>query len=83
MRSEVAGDVISGMALKYVVTDVPVSFGDSRLYSGQIIQFFVRPDIYGHVLHTFVQYLIEFWSRAEEASDIISGRFVFDKCKIL
>ena len=36
-RPEAAGDVISGMALEYVGTDVPVTFADYRLKSGRII----------------------------------------------
>ena len=39
-----AGGVISGMALDYVGTDVPASYGDSRLNSGRIIRLFVWPD---------------------------------------
>ena len=39
-RSEVAGDVTSGVALDYVGMDVQVKFGDFRLSSGRIIQLF-------------------------------------------
>ena len=41
-RSEAAGDVISGMTLDYVGTDVSASLGDCRLNSARIIQLFVR-----------------------------------------
>ena len=74
---EAAGDVISGMALDYVGTDVPASFGDSWLTSGKPIRLLVQPD-------TFVQYLITFCSRPEADGDVISsafvGPFVLDKC---
>ena len=43
-RSETASDVISGVALYYVGTDVAARFGDSRLNNGRIIALFVRPD---------------------------------------
>ena len=36
-RSEVAGDVISGLAVDYVGTDVRATFGESGLNSGRII----------------------------------------------
>ena len=39
-RPEATGDVISGPAVDHVGTDVPVSFGDSKL----IIRLFVWPD---------------------------------------
>ena len=44
MRSEVAGDVISGVAVEYVVMDVRATFGESALNSGRIIWLFGRPD---------------------------------------
>ena len=51
-RTEAAGHVISDMALEYVVTDVPVSFGNSRLNSGRIIRLFVQPDPYCALLRS-------------------------------
>ena len=42
-RPEVAGDVISGVALGYVSMDVRAKLGDSRLNNGRIIQLFVKP----------------------------------------
>ena len=36
-RSEVAGDVISGVAEEYVGMDVGATFGESGLNSGRII----------------------------------------------
>ena len=53
--------------------DVPVNFGDSRLKSGRIIRLFVR---LSPILGTFVQYLIAFCSRLEEAIDAISDIFI-------
>ena len=43
-RPEASGDVISGVAVEYVGTDVHGSFGDYRLNGGRIIRLFVRPD---------------------------------------
>ena len=44
-RPEAACDVISGIALDHVGTDVPAGFGDSRLNSvAESIRFIVRPD---------------------------------------
>ena len=43
-RPEACGDVISGMVLDYVGTDVPAGLGDSRLNSGRNIRLFGRPD---------------------------------------
>ena len=43
-RSEVAGDVISGVAVDYVGMDVRATFGESGLNSGRIILLFGRPD---------------------------------------
>ena len=71
-RPEAGGDIISGMALDYVGTDVPAGFDDSRLNSGRIIRLCPA----GPVLRTFVEYLITFYSRPEAASDVISGMFV-------
>ena len=73
-RSEVAGDVISGVAVDYVGMDVRATFGESGLNSGRIILLFGRP----HPFHAslFVQYLIAFCSRPETTSDIISRRFM-------
>ena len=42
-RSEVAGDVISGVAVESVGMDVRVTFGESVLNSGQIILFTLWP----------------------------------------
>ena len=70
---EAAGDVISGKALDNVGTDDPAGFGDSRSNTGRII-FHSFPT--GHVLRTFVQYLITCCSRPEEAGDIICSKFV-------
>ena len=41
-RSEVAGDVISGVAVDYVGMDVCTTFGESGLNSDRIILLFVR-----------------------------------------
>ena len=41
-RPEAGGDVISGVTLDYVGTDVPAGLGDSRLNSGRTIRLFVR-----------------------------------------
>ena len=52
--------------------DVGVKCGDSRLNSGRIIRLIadrIR-------LHTFVQYLIAFYSRQKAASDVTSGVLV-------
>ena len=74
-RSEVAGDIISSVAVYYVGRDVRATFGEPRLNSGRIILLFfllARP-----VLRiTFVQYLIAFCSQPEATSDVISGVFV-------
>ena len=43
-RPEADSDVVSGVALDYVATDVHAGFGDSRLNSGRIIELFVRQD---------------------------------------
>ena len=67
-RPEAAGDVISGMALDYVSTVVPASFGDSGLNIGLCLA--------GPVLCTFMQYLNKFCSRLELASDVVSSMFV-------
>ena len=68
---EVADDVISGLAVAVdlVGIDISVKFDNSMLNSGQIIQLFAGRTC----LHTFVQYLIAFFSRPEAASDIMSG----------
>ena len=36
-RPEVAGEVVSGVAIEYVVMDVRATFGESGLNSGRII----------------------------------------------
>ena len=78
-RPEGADDVISGVALEYVVTDVSASFGDYKLNIGRIIRSPAGP-----VLCTFVQYLVTFCSRPEATGDFISGwlvgPIVLDKC---
>ena len=43
-HSEVAGDVISGVAVEYVGMDVSATFSESGLNSGRIILLFGRPD---------------------------------------
>ena len=43
-RTEVADDVISGVAVDWVVVDVLAKFGDSRLSNGRIIRLLCRPD---------------------------------------
>ena len=43
-RLEVAGDVISGVAVDYVGMNVRASFGETGLNSGRIILIFGRPD---------------------------------------
>ena len=43
-RSEVAGDVISGVAVDYVGMDVRATFGESGLKNDGIIGLFGRPD---------------------------------------
>ena len=52
-QPEAGGDVISGMALDYVGTDIPASFGDSWLNSGQIIRLFVWPERFAHFCAVF------------------------------
>ena len=42
-RSEVAGDVISSVAVEYIGMDVRVTFGESGLNSGRIIGLFEGP----------------------------------------
>ena len=49
-RSEVADDVISGVALDCVGVDVRATFGESRLNSGRIILLFCRPDLFNCLL---------------------------------
>ena len=41
-RSEVAGDIMSGLAIDYVGVDVRTIFGESALNSGRIIWLFGR-----------------------------------------
>ena len=43
-RSEVAGDVISSVAIEYVGMDIHVKFCDSRLNNGQTIRLFGQLD---------------------------------------
>ena len=51
--SEVADDVISGVAVDYVGMDVRAIFGESWLYSGRIIWLFGQPDpFYASLLST-------------------------------
>ena len=45
-RSEVAGDVMSGVAVDHVGVDVRSTIGESGLNSGRIILLFSRPDPY-------------------------------------
>ena len=72
-RSQGAGDAISGVVVEQFGLDLRATFGISGLYNGRIIWLWpTRP-----VLRiTFVQYLIAFYSRQEETSDVISGSFV-------
>ena len=68
-RLEVAGDVISGVALDDVSMDVSAIFCDSRLNSGQIIRLWPAQP-------AFMHYLIAICNQPEAASDVISGMFV-------
>ena len=72
-RPEVAGDVITGVALKQVGMDVRGKFCDSMLNSSRNYST-LSPA--GPVLHTFMRYLDAFYSRPEAANDVISGSFV-------
>ena len=60
------------MALDYVGTDVPASFGDSFK---QLSNYSTTCSA-GPVLRTVEQYLMAFCSRPKAASDVVSGRFV-------
>ena len=75
-RSEVAGDVISGLA---VGMGICTTFVESGVNSGRII-WQARPVL----PTTFVQYLIAFYSRPEATSDAISssnaGQVDMDVC---
>ena len=67
-QSEVAGAVLSGVAVHYVDMNVRSPFDEYGLNSGRII---------GPVLRiTIIQYLIVICSRPEETSIVISSRFV-------
>ena len=72
-RLEAADDVMFGVAEQQTGVDVRAKFGDSPLNSGRIIRFFVPAT---PVLRTFMQYLIAFCRRPEQAGDVISGIFV-------
>ena len=71
-RPKAAGDVMSGVAVDYVGMDVNIKVGDSTLNRGLIIRLFADRTR----LRNLMQYLTEFCSREEAASDVISGRFV-------
>ena len=50
--SEVAGDVMSGVAVDQVGVDVRATSGESRLNSGQIIRVFGQPDSFCALLRS-------------------------------
>ena len=81
-RPDVAGDVISGVAVACVGIVIRAKFCHSTLNKGRIIRLCPSTP----VLHAFVQYLllVAFCSRLDAASDVISGGFVRpivpDKC---
>ena len=49
---EVAGEVISGVAVELVGADASAKCGDSRLNSGRAIQLFARPDPFYALLYS-------------------------------
>ena len=74
-RPEVAGDLISDVAVDWVVMDVRATFGESGLSIGLINYLTLCPA--GPVLRiTFPWYFIAFCSRPKVASDIVSATFV-------
>ena len=69
-RPEEDNDIISGVAIDYIGMDDHVTFGDSMI-NNMIIKINSLPA--APVLRTFVQYLVTFCSRPDDASDFISG----------
>ena len=73
-QPEVAGNVISGVAVDFVGSDVRAKCSVSRLENDRIIRLFGRSDPFYAILYS--RYLIAFCSRPEAATDVISGKFL-------